>query len=47
MGVYLETANPLNVRFYERVGFEVTGRGRLGTGTLWCMFLRHAPRHDA
>ena len=47
MGVYLETANPLNVRFYERAGFAVTGQGRLGAGTLWCMFLRHAPRHDA
>jgi ribosomal protein S18 acetylase RimI-like enzyme len=43
MGVYLETANPLNVRFYERAGFAVTGQGRLGAGTLWCLFLRHAP----
>lgn len=40
-GVYLETANPSNVRFYERRGFEVTGQGSLGAGTLWCMFLRH------
>jgi ribosomal protein S18 acetylase RimI-like enzyme len=46
-GVYLETANPLNVRFYERAGFAVTGQGRLGAETLWCMFLGHAPRHDA
>lgn len=46
-GVYLETANPSNVRFYERNGFEVTGQGSLGSGTLWCMFLRHGPRHDA
>lgn len=46
-GVYLETANPSNVRFYERRGFDVTGQGSLGTGTLWCMFLRHGPRHDA
>ncbi len=40
-GVYLETANPSNVRFYERAGFEETGRGRMGSTTLWCMFLRH------
>lgn len=42
-GVYLETANPANVRFYERAGFEETGRGRLGDATLWCLFLRHGP----
>jgi len=46
-GVYLETANPANVRFYERAGFEVTGQGSLGGATLWCMFLCHGPRHDA
>ena len=46
-GVYLETANPLNVRFYERAGFVETGRGSLGGATLWCMFLAHRPRHDA
>ncbi len=40
-GVYLETANPSNVSFYERAGFEQTGQGRLGDATLWCMFLRH------
>jgi len=40
-GVYLETANPTNVSFYERAGFEQTGRGSLGDATLWCMFLRH------
>jgi ribosomal protein S18 acetylase RimI-like enzyme len=40
-GVYLETANPSNVRFYERAGFVETGRGRLGGETLWCMFLAH------
>ncbi|MBI3350782.1 MAG: GNAT family N-acetyltransferase [Burkholderiales bacterium] len=39
-GVYLETANPSNVRFYGRAGFAETGRGRLGSATLWCMFLR-------
>lgn len=46
-GVYLETANPSNVRFYERARFEVTGQGRLGSSTLWCMFRRHRPRDDA
>lgn len=40
-GVYLETANPSNLRFYERAGFAETGRGSLGSATLWCMFLRH------
>lgn len=37
-GVYLETANPSNVGFYERAGFTVTGQGKLGSATLWCMF---------
>lgn len=46
-GVYLETANPSNVRFYERAGFEVTGQGKLGDANLWCMFLRHETRNDA
>lgn len=46
-GVYLETANPSNVRFYERAGFAETGRGSLGGATLWCMFLAHRPRDDA
>lgn len=41
-GVYLETANPSNVRFYERAGFAETGRGNLGRETLWCMFHRHS-----
>lgn len=45
-GVYLETANPSNVRFYERAGFAVTGQGSLGSATLWCMFLHHGPRRD-
>jgi len=40
-GVFLETANPSNVRFYERAGFAVTGQGRLGGADLWCMFLGH------
>jgi ribosomal protein S18 acetylase RimI-like enzyme len=46
-GVFLETANPSNVLFYERAGFEVAGQGTLGSSNLWCMFLRHGPRHDA
>ncbi len=37
-GVYLETANPSNVRFYERAGFAVTGEGRMGDAHLRCMF---------
>ena len=40
-GVYLETAEPSNVRFYERAGFGETGRGKLGNATLWCMYLPH------
>ena len=46
-GVYLETANPSNVRFYERAGFAVTGQGSLGSATLWCMFQSHGLRHHA
>ena len=40
-GVYLETAQPSNVAFYERAGFVEAGRGTIGTATLWCMFLPH------
>jgi ribosomal protein S18 acetylase RimI-like enzyme len=43
-GVYLETANPANVRFYERAGFEVTGQGSLGSASLWCMFQQQERR---
>ena len=43
-GVYLETAQPSNLRFYERAGFTETGRGNLGDATLWCMFLPHERR---
>jgi ribosomal protein S18 acetylase RimI-like enzyme len=46
-GVYLETANPSNVRFYERAGFSETGCGSLGSATLWCMFLSHGLPRDA
>lgn len=40
-GVYLETAQPSNVRFYERAGFAVSGLGQLGGSPLWCMYLSH------
>jgi ribosomal protein S18 acetylase RimI-like enzyme len=43
-GVYLETAEASNVGFYERAGFTETGRGRLGSASLWCMYLPHRPR---
>lgn len=43
-GVYLETAQESNLRFYERAGFAETGRGNLGRATLWCMFLQHERR---
>ena len=38
-GVYLETAQPSNVLFYEHAGFAVTGQGNIGSETLWCMTL--------
>ena len=43
-GVYLETAQASNLRFYERAGFAETGRGKLGDATLWCMYLPHERR---
>jgi ribosomal protein S18 acetylase RimI-like enzyme len=43
-GVYLETAKASNLGFYERAGFAETGRGILGSATLWCMYLPHGPR---
>ena len=43
-GIYLDTANPLNVSFYESAGFTETGRGALENETLWCMYLPHGPR---
>lgn len=43
-GVYLETAQASNVGFYERAGFSETGRGNLGSASLWCMYLPHGPR---
>jgi GNAT superfamily N-acetyltransferase len=41
-GVYLETGEPSNVRFYERAGFVEAGRGTMGSATLWCMYRPHA-----
>ena len=43
-GVYLETAQASNLKFYERAGFVETGRGTLGSSTLWCMYLAHNRR---
>jgi ribosomal protein S18 acetylase RimI-like enzyme len=43
-GVYLETAKEANLGFYQRAGFVETGRGRLGSATLWCMYLPRGPR---
>jgi len=43
-GVYLETAQASNLKFYERAGFAETGRGILGDATLWCMYLQHERR---
>jgi ribosomal protein S18 acetylase RimI-like enzyme len=43
-GVYLETAQASNLKFYERSGFAETGRGDLGGQTLWCMYLSHGER---
>jgi GNAT superfamily N-acetyltransferase len=40
-GVYLETGEPSNVRFYERAGFVEAGRGTMGDATLWCMYRPH------
>lgn len=40
-GVYLETGEPSNVRFYERAGFIETGRETMGDATLWCMYRAH------
>lgn len=40
-GVYLETAKESNLAFYESAGFVETGRGTLGSSTLWCLFLPH------
>jgi GNAT superfamily N-acetyltransferase len=47
IGVYLKTAQPSNVPFYERAGFTETGRGSLGNKPLWCMFLHHGSRNAA
>jgi GNAT superfamily N-acetyltransferase len=44
-GVYLETAQPSNVPFYQRAGFAEAGGGTLGSRFLWCMFLHHGSRN--
>lgn len=38
-GVYLETATPTNLGFYEKSGFREKHRGAMGAATLWCLFL--------
>jgi GNAT superfamily N-acetyltransferase len=45
-GVYLETGEPSNVRFYERADFIETGRGAMGDATLWCMYRSHEREGD-
>ena len=38
-GTFLDKANPQNVAYYERLGFEVMGSRQIGpTTTLWCLF---------
>ncbi|CAG0949383.1 hypothetical protein BURK2_00099 [Burkholderiales bacterium] len=37
-GVYLETATPQNIGFYQAHGFELRGVGDLGSGQLWCFY---------
>lgn len=37
-GTYLETANPANLPFYQRRGFDRLGEGRLGATRLWCLY---------
>jgi ribosomal protein S18 acetylase RimI-like enzyme len=37
-GVALDTENATNVAIYERLGYRVVARDRLGDLTVWCMF---------
>ena len=38
-GTYIETANPLNVNYYQRLGFEPAGEAELdGVTKLWTLF---------
>lgn len=39
-GVYLDTANPKSLEFYDRHGFERLGEGRLGSAPIWCVWRR-------
>lgn len=43
-GVYLETAQPSNVPFYQHAGFVEAGCEPLGGRPLWCMLLPHGAR---
>ncbi len=43
-GVWLETANPNNVPLYERFGYHITGRGRIGPSGEAVMMFR--PNHE-
>jgi ribosomal protein S18 acetylase RimI-like enzyme len=36
--VYLDTANPSSLAFYDRQGFERRGEGRLGATPVWCVW---------
>ena len=45
-GVYLETAKPSNVPYYERAGFVQTGDATLGNIRLWCLYLPHSERTE-
>jgi hypothetical protein len=42
---YLETDKPINVRFYERFGFEVVGEQEVFGVTNW-FILRRARKRD-
>lgn len=37
-GVYLETANPASLRFYERNGFVIREHDVMEGVELWCVF---------
>lgn len=40
-GVALATYSESNVRLYERLGFQVTGRSSKGSTTVWALFASH------
>lgn len=37
-GVYLDTANPRSLEFYDRNGFGLRGEDRLGPSPIWCVW---------